>query len=143
MPQTLSPELVTRLEASGKRVTPDRELLLGIIERQPHLDAEKIYRVAQKSRPQIGLATVYRTLSLLRELGIIRATDLGENHFHYEVCADEHIHLVCTHCGAIADIPVPPSVRHAADAEGFEVRETHFELYGTCRNCRQGAARHG
>jgi len=63
---------VEKLRAAGRRVTRERELLLGIIDRNPHLDATEIYRIAKDQRPQIGLATVYRTLNLLKEIGLVR-----------------------------------------------------------------------
>ena len=129
------PDMVSRLRSSGKRVTPERELLLRIVETHAHLDAEEIYRIAQKDRPQIGLATVYRTLTLLKELDIVRATDLGQNHEHYEVRSEDHVHLVCSMCGRITDIPVPSALYKAARKEQFAVQRSHFEMFGTCQFC--------
>ena len=128
-------DMVSRLRSSGKRITPERELLLRIIEQHAHLDAEEIYRIAQRNRPQIGLATVYRTLSLLKDLGIVRTTDLGENHHHYEVRSEEHVHLVCSICGRVTDVPVPSALYKTAKNEHFAVQRTHFEIFGTCRSC--------
>ena len=127
--------MVSLLRSSGKRITPERELLLRIIENHAHLDAEEIYRIAQKDRPQIGLATVYRTLTLLKELGIVRTTDLGENHGHYEVRSEDHVHLVCSICGRVTDIPVPGAFRKAAKSEQFTVQQARFEMFGVCRSC--------
>jgi Fe2+ or Zn2+ uptake regulation protein len=131
--------MVTRLRDSGRRVTREREVLLQIIEQNAHLDAEEIYRIAQKRRPQIGLATVYRTLTLLKDLGAIRATDLGENHCHYEVRSEDHVHLVCSVCGRVADIPVPGALTKAASNQRFAVQSTHFEMFGTCSSCAEGS----
>ena len=128
-------DMVSRLRSSGKRITPERKLLLRIIEQHAHLDAEEIYRIAQRDRPQIGLATVYRTLTLLKNLDIVRATDLGENHGHYEVRSEEHVHLVCSICGCVTDVPVPSALRTAAKKEQLAVQSTHFEIFGTCRSC--------
>lgn len=128
-------DAVSLLRNSGKRITPERTLLLRIIENHAHLDAEQIYRIAQKERPQIGLATVYRTLTLLKELGIVRTTDLGENHCHYEVCSDNHLHLICTDCGLITDIPVPKALLKTATNEGFTVERVRFEMFGICQAC--------
>ena len=97
MPQKPSP--IERLRASGRRMTRERELLVRIIDRNPHLDAAEIYRIARRKRPRIGLATVYRTLNLLEQLGVVRASELGETHSHYEVRQDDHLHLVCSECG--------------------------------------------
>ena len=133
-------DMVSRLRSSGKRITPERKLLLRIIEQNAHLDAEEIYRMAQKDRPQIGLATVYRTLSLLKDLDIIRTTDLGENHKHYEVLSKDHVHLVCSICGCITDVSVPRALHVAAEKEQFTVQRTRFEIFGTCRSCTDNPA---
>lgn len=130
-----SSDMVSRLRSSGKRITPERAVLLRIIEQHAHLDAEEIYHIAQKDRPQIGLATVYRTLTLLKELGIVCATDLGENHEHYEIRSKDHVHLVCSTCGRVMDIPVPSALYKAARKKQFTVQRTHFEMFGTCRSC--------
>jgi len=127
--------MVSRLRSSGKRITPERKLLLQIIEQHAHLDAEEIHRIAQRDRPQIGLATVYRTLTLLKDLGIVQATDLGENHGHYEVRSDAHLHLVCSICGRVKHVPVPNALHEAARKEQFAVQRTHFEIFGICRSC--------
>jgi len=132
---SMSPDMVSRLRSSGKRITPKRRLLLRIIEQNAHLDAEEIHRIAQKDRPQIGLATVYRTLTLLKDLGIVRATDLGENHDHYEIRSEEHVHLVCSICGCVTDVPVPRALSAVANSEHFAVQSTHLEIFGTCRSC--------
>jgi len=124
-----------RLRAAGKRVTPERELLVGIISRNPHLDAAEIYRIAKGEQPRIGLATVYRTLNLLKELGVVRVCELGEAHRHYEVQQDDHLHLVCSHCGRIIDIPPSASIRKLAESRGFHVEQIRLELIGYCAAC--------
>jgi Fe2+ or Zn2+ uptake regulation protein len=135
MDKSTHADVVSLLRDSGKRITPERKLLLRIIENNAHLDAEQIYRIAQKERPQIGLATVYRTLTLLKTLDVIHTTDLGENHCHYEVRFDDHIHLICSVCGLVTDIPVPSALYKAAGKEGFSVQHTHFEIFGICQSC--------
>lgn len=135
MDKPASTHMLSLLRDSGKRITPERELLLRIIENHAHLDAEQIYRMAQKERPQIGLATVYRTLTLLKNLGMIRTTDLGENHWHYEVRLADHIHLVCSACGHVTDVPIPAALYEAAEKEHFAVQRLHFEMFGICRSC--------
>ena len=135
MDKSTRADVVSLLRDSGRRITPERQLLLRIIENNAHLDAEQIYRIAQKERPQIGLATVYRTLALLKTLGVIRTTDLGENHCHYEVRSDDHIHLVCSVCGLVTDIPVPSALYKAAGKEAFSVQRTHFEIFGIRQSC--------
>jgi Fe2+ or Zn2+ uptake regulation protein len=141
MTESKCSEMVSHLRRCGKRITPERELLLRIIEEHAHLGAEEIHRIAQADRPQIGLATVYRTLTLLKEMGIIQATDLGENHDHYELHSEDHLHLVCSTCGRVTDIPVPLSLHKAAAGQGFSIQRTSLEVFGVCGACAKKAAR--
>ncbi|MEN6369066.1 MAG: Fur family transcriptional regulator [Thermotogota bacterium] len=125
-----------RLHAEGKRVTRERELLLDIIVANPHLDATEIFDRARGVNPRIGLATVYRTLRLLETLDVIDASGLGEDHSHYEMRQKDHVHLVCSECGAVLDVTVPFDVRTFGRRRGFDVRQTRFELVGVCDECR-------
>ncbi|MCK4394899.1 transcriptional repressor, partial [Candidatus Bipolaricaulota bacterium] len=87
------PEAMKFLRAAEKRITPQRKLLLRIISDNAHLDASEIYRLAKEEDEKISLSTVYRTVRLLEELGLVEASGLGEDHYHYEVRLDEHYHL--------------------------------------------------
>ena len=134
------PRIDERLRAAGRRVTPERELLLQIIERNAHLDATEIHRLAREINPKIGLATVYRTLGLLEELDMIRASGFGEDHSHYEVRHADHVHMICTECGRIVDAEYPTDLYEVIDREGFTVRESRLELLGLCAECSGRAA---
>jgi len=132
---SMSASAIDKLRAAGRRITPERELLVRIIDRNPHLDATEIYRIARNDQPRIGLATVYRTLNLLKDLGVVRASELGETHCHYEVRRDEHLHLVCSECGRVIDIPPSEPLRALAESRGFHVERFRLELIGTCAAC--------
>jgi Fe2+ or Zn2+ uptake regulation protein len=144
-PPTMTAQAQTQMEsqlrASGRRLTPERRLLLRIIERNPHLDAMQIYRLARSESRRIGLATVYRTLSVLRELGIVKASDLGEDHHHYEIRGEDHVHLVCESCGAVIELPCPIGIDEPARAAGFRVRRMRIEVAGLCKACQAAEAR--
>lgn len=135
MTKTRAREINERLRAAGRRITPERELLLQIIERNAHLDATEIHGLAREINPKIGLATVYRTLSLLEELDMIRASGFGEDHSHYEVRHADHVHMICTECGRIIDAAYPTDLYEVIDREGFTVRESRLELLGACAAC--------
>lgn len=129
-----------RLRAEGKRVTRERQLLLDIIDRNPHLDATELFARARARNPRIGLATVYRTLRLLETLDVIDSSDLGEDHGHYELRQEDHVHFVCSECGAVLDVPAPFDPRSFGRRRGFEVRQTRLELVGVCGECRDRRA---
>lgn len=124
------------LAAAGKRVTPERELLIEVIGRHPHSDAFEILQRARERMPRIGLATVYRTLRLLEELDVVEARHLGQPHSHYEVRHSDHLHLVCASCGAVLDLPSPIDTRTLRREHGFQVVQSRLELLGLCAGCR-------
>lgn len=131
---------INAVRAAGGRVTPERKLLLRIISDNAHLDASEIFLLAKEEIPKISLSTVYRAIGLLRELGIVSANDLGEDHYHYEVQAQKHHHCICLRCGKVIEIPSADAVEALTDKSGFEVVEAKVELTGYCRQCLENRA---
>jgi len=130
------------LRAEGKRVTPQRSLLLRIIQGSSgHLDADEIYRRARESDPRISLSTVYRTVGLLKELGLVEELHFDEEHHHYEMAADKiHHHLVCTRCGQIVEFEsaLLDELWGGLEREhGFSVERVQIDVVGSCRECRR------
>lgn len=130
------------LRAEGKRVTPQRTLLLRVIrESSGHLDADEIYRQARENDPRISLSTVYRTVNLLKELGLVEELHFDEEHHHYEMTADRiHHHLVCTRCGQIVEFesPVLDGLWAGLEREhGFSVERVQIDAVGRCRQCQR------
>ncbi len=125
------------LRASGKRLTRERRLIIRIIEDNPHLDASEIYALARKEDPKISLSTVYRTMTMLKELKLVEASDLGEDHHHYEVRLQEHCHLVCLGCGKVIEIPIPKEIKQIGKEQGFEVVGVKLEVFGYCKECQK------
>lgn len=135
------PEAVgEELRRQGRRMTPQRALLLRIIgESDEHLDAEEIHRRARAQGARISLATVYRTLRVLAEMGLVHELHFDEEHHHYERAAGEHYHLVCLECGAVSEFWPPDGGRRlsqVAEDSGFELVHARLELHGFCRRCR-------
>lgn len=134
------------LRAEGKRVTPQRTLLLRIIQQNSgHLDADEIYRQARENYPRISLSTVYRTVSLLRELGLVEELHFDEEHHHYEMVTDTvHHHLVCTGCGQIVEFESPVLDELWAGLErehGFALERVHIDALGRCQECQRRSER--
>jgi Fur family ferric uptake transcriptional regulator len=132
------------LRAEGKRITPQRRLLLEIVrESRGHLDAGEIYRRARRSDPRISLSTVYRNLNLLKELGLIAEVHLDEEHHHYEAVEDtEHYHLICSGCGRVVEFYNPSvgtSLARASEEEDFLIERVQIDLVGLCPECRAGS----
>jgi Fe2+ or Zn2+ uptake regulation protein len=138
-PPTTSPKRILR--SAGRRVTGQRELLLEVIQAQPgHLDADELYRLARQRDPKLSLSTVYRTLRLLRDLGLVDELHLDEEHHHYEIKpAAAHHHLICLGCGQIVEFASPLTERlqaAVAREHDFEIAAARIDLTGYCAHCR-------
>ena len=127
------------LKEQGYRLTPQRVLVLqAIAEHQGHLGVEQILRRVQQDYPYIDVATVYRTIHLLKRLHLVTEIDTGVGS-RYELSADGgHHHMVCHQCGRAFDLS--PSyleeLRERLHREfGFEPDLEHFTLGGRCAEC--------
>jgi len=127
---------------SSKRDTAQRQLLLGLLrEAEGHLDADELYQQARHKQPSLSLSTVYRSLKLFKELGLVEEHQFDGTRRHYETKPEtRHHHLVCLGCGRITEFKCPTTERLKARIgreKGFEVTEAEVYLTGYCPDCRQ------
>jgi Fur family ferric uptake transcriptional regulator len=135
---TASPaiDLAERLRERGMRVTSQREQVLAAVRSLGHATPEQI----TESVNGVDVTTVYRTLELLEELGLVRHAHLGHGAPSYRPAEDDHIHVVCHSCGAVTDADprlVEPLARRLLADDGFVLDRAHFTVFGRCRNCAQ------
>lgn len=128
-----------RLRSQGQRVTPQREAILQAVSELPHPTAESIHQHLQGDEPGLNLSTVYRTLAVLSELGVVAHAHIGSGPPVYHL-ADEppHIHLACLSCHRVVSLPVTAAAEFAAEvtkATGFHIDPTHAAVYGHCQQC--------
>lgn len=105
-----------------------------------HPDADTIYRRVKKRIPAISLDTVYRTLRLLEEIGIISRVGFMEDRTRFDANTDRHYHFVCTECGLVRDFysKALDELRPPAEASELgKVDEMYLEVRGICRKCRE------
>lgn len=136
------------LSAAGRRLTPQRRLILEVLkDSKGHLDAEAVYNQAKVRAPDISLATVYRTLALLKKMGLVEEHRLGEEHSHYEVVQDEpHYHFTCQSCGRVIEFDAPLVAqieRRLSEEMGINVIDAHLHLIGYCAQCKDEAGGQG
>ena len=134
-------QLLDTFRATGRRLTSQRRLILGMLEEcGEHLDAESLFVEAKVRDPDISLATVYRTLAVLKEMGLVQEHRLGEEHSHYEaVRGQPHYHFVCLGCDDVIEFDAPLMRRIARDLgerEGVCVTDVHLHLSGYCARCQ-------
>lgn len=139
-PSTSLPlDLLERLRQAGYKITPARLAVLEIILREgQHQNPGEILRLAQAIHPNTGRATVYRTLELLTQLGIVRPIYVGESGPTYIRAEGGHHHLVCAGCGKVVDFEqcVADSMERELEARfGFRIRSHLLEFYGLCAEC--------
>lgn len=137
------------LKKNGLKVTTQRVAILEVLSSRPgkHLTAEEIYDYVRKKYPDIGLATVYRTIQLLSELNLIDKLNLDDGYVRYEIgrkskedTCHHHHHLICLDCGSIyafQDDLLETLEGRIRETLGFEVVDHEVKLYGHCKKCRE------
>jgi Fur family ferric uptake transcriptional regulator len=136
-----SPELERRLRESGYRLTRPRQAVLAVVALgEEHLNPAQIYERARAIYPKLGIVTVYRTLEVLAELGLIQRVHL-DGDCHSYVRADRgHSHqIICRECGrveAFADCALDPLLSTLRKRTGYLIESHWLELLGRCPNCQ-------
>ncbi len=131
-----------RMRTRGYRVTPQRRAVLEALSENVGrpLDPAEVHGLARRKLPGIGLATVYRTLELLRELGIALPVHLHEESQHYELNTGEHRHhLVCLACGEVMPYrgcDLEELEERVRDESDFLVTSHCLSLFGYCGSCQ-------
>lgn len=148
MEQKKTEELLRkRLKEKGLKVTHQRLLILSVLEQNSgrHMTAEDIYELVTEDYPEIGLATVYRTLQLLWDMQLVDRINLDDGCVRYEIghlLKDEtkhnHHHLICRKCNKV--IPFDADLlddleQHIEATAGFHVLDHELKFYGVCREC--------
>ncbi len=134
--------MLEKLKDLGYRLTPQRKTVIIAIENSDaHIGAEEIYAQVAARYPRVNISTVYRTLELLKRLGMIYEIDQGEGHIGYH-SADKghHHHLICRRCGVVIDVgesllfPVQATLRQAFN---FQADLRHLAIFGLCDKCQR------
>lgn len=139
-----------QLHAQSYKLTPQREATVRVLlEREAdHLSAEDIYLLVKEKAPEIGLATVYRTLELLSELKIIDKINFGDGVSRYDLRKEGaehfHHHLVCIECGSVEEImeDLLGDVEKIVEKEwGFQVQDHRLTFHGLCKVCQKATVK--
>lgn len=147
--ERLTQRVRAKLAERDARLTPQRQQILEIFADYPdrHLSAEEIYDLIRRKNPEIGLATVYRTLELLEELKIIHGINFGDGRSRYEftpVDKHTHHHLVCLGCGRVYEVDedLLEKLEQSIEAKhDFEIVDHQVKFSGYCGRCRGRARR--
>lgn len=133
--------LIAKLRAGDCRITPQRIALLEmLIESDDHPSAAQLYERLLKRFPTTSLATVYKTLSLLKDMGEVNEISFSDGDTHYDASnPTPHIHLICTQCHRISDAPdvtAPDLTEELTARTGYRITGHRFDFYGICPPCQ-------
>jgi Fur family peroxide stress response transcriptional regulator len=134
-------EMCQKLHDSGHRMTPQRLCILqALVGSNRHPSAEDIYAQVQRVSPMTSLATVYKTLETLRDIGEALEMEVGDGRRHYDAVHPQfHPHVICTQCGQIEDVEIDGlsglQIR-AGQVSGYEIKAQRVEFYGLCQACQ-------
>ena len=132
------------LKQRGVRLTRQRQILLDLIDGTGlHLDAERLYQMAKEKDPKLNRVTVYRTLKVLKETGLVDELDLmhygGDQHYYETRLKQEHAHVICLRCGKVEEFFGDTLQRLRKQIEGhfgFQVLLARTEVGGYCAHCQ-------
>lgn len=140
-----------RFRGDGFRITlPRQEILSVLTSARGHLSAEDIYLKVHKQYPAVGLTTVYRTLELLVNMGLLRRFDFGDGRGRYELIGGprgviHHHHLVCTSCGRVIDYTefideekklLDETEKGLSKKYNFKILDHQLIFFGLCNQCK-------
>jgi Fe2+ or Zn2+ uptake regulation protein len=129
--------IIQRLSMRGHRMTDTRRRVLDVLVSMPaHFTVED----ALRRLPDVGRATVFRTMKLLQDLNIVCRVLMEDGSLHYRISArGHHHHLVCRECGRIEDFSncdVSPLIEQLSASTEYEIEGHWLEIYGRCSSCR-------
>lgn len=141
-----------QLQAQAFKLTPQREATVRVLleNEEDHLSAEEVFMLVKDKFPEIGLATVYRTLELLSELHVLEKMNFGDGVARYDLRNDSthhhHHHLICVQCGSVDEILedwLAPLEERLDREFHFTVVDHRLDFQGICRKCREKAKAKG
>ncbi|MEU6234911.1 transcriptional repressor [Kitasatospora sp. NPDC047058] len=135
----LSGDWKADLRERGYRLTPQRQLVLEAVDVLGHATPDEILGHVRQTASGINISTVYRTLELLEELGLVSHAHLGHGAPTYHVAGrHQHLHLVCRDCEAVTETGTEiarPLIESLREQHGFDTDLEHFAIFGRCADC--------
>ena len=132
-------DVIQTLRGRGLRMTPQRRAIVAEIMRtQGHISPTALARTVQGEMPGVNASTIYRTLSLLEEVGVLAHAHLESGAEYHRTEEAGHVHLTCSSCGAEDDLSMDEAeamVRLIERHHGFHPDLTHFAISGLCADC--------
>jgi Fur family peroxide stress response transcriptional regulator len=132
--------IIETLRKKGYKATTQRVAICRfVLHSRDHPSAQRIYDEVRKVHPTVSLATVYKTLQILKEQGLVQELDLPESQARFDSYAEPHINMICLQCGNIQDFDdnaAREMVERAATKAEFTWTGQRLDIYGICKTCR-------
>ena len=132
--------IISTFKAKMLKLTPQR---LAVYQHHKntneHPSAESVYKTLHESYPTMSLATVYKTLKTLVEIGLVQEINIGEGNFRYDGNCNEHGHIQCINCGKVEDlcgIDFLPLNKMVEEGTNYTVKYNKLFFYGSCEKCQ-------
>ena len=139
----MTDDLARKLHSLGYRLTPQRQFVLQAVEKLGHATPDEILAEVQSQSSAVNVSTVYRTLEVLEELGLVRHAHLSDRAPTYHSISDhEHFHLVCRNCDRVMSVDpdvVAPFAERLRAEQGFVIDVGHLAIFGMCVECEKDA----
>jgi len=137
-------DICQKLQEKEYKLTPQRKTILKVLldNEEKHLSAEDIYQIVKHHYPEIGLATVYRTLELLADIDILQKMNFDDGKARYEFSSHDehhHHHLICLKCGKVIEFNddlLDVLEKTISEKKDFEVLDHKLKFYGYCSKCK-------
>lgn len=140
-------KLTEILKENGYKLTTQRKVIYNVFleNEEAHLSPEEIYDKLRDSHPEIGIATVYRTLQLFEDLGILYKVNFNDGCSRFEICLGKdkghhHHHLICLSCGKVIEVEIDllENLEEEIEKSGeFEIVDHVVKFYGYCKDCKK------
>jgi len=129
------------LKEKGLKVTPQRLAIINFLKNtKEHPSAETIYKKLSSDFPTMSLATVYKTLEMLKNIGLIQEINVGEGSFRYDANTSSHSHVICLSCGKVEDLEdlqLKNVLEEAKKHTEYDLVEQRLYFYGYCPTCQK------
>ncbi len=135
-------DFTQELRQAGLRMTPQRLMVMdAVFHHDGHITAEDIHAKVQARYPYVDLSTVYRTLQVLKEQGLVAELRVPDGPTQYEALLDDsHHHAICVHCGTMLELKpetLEPIRRELLAQHGFCADLSHMAIFGLCKDCAE------
>jgi Fur family peroxide stress response transcriptional regulator len=137
--------IIQALRSKGYKATPQRiAICKNALNSREHPSIQKIYRDVRKTHPTVSLATVYKTLNILKESGLVQELNFTQGQTRFDPYLEPHINLVCIRCGTIQDVDdldLREHIKNVVAKAKFAPTTQRMDVYGICDNCSKVAKR--